>query len=77
MIYENKDLNDIKEDVSNEFEKNDTNFVRDDKEIYQAGLAVAGKYRDDLNHLEPEIEEMAALGAQGESMSRKRESLKE
>ena len=55
MNYKNKNINEIKNDVDNQFDQIDQGGVRDDKEIYHAGQLVANKYQAELMKLEDDV----------------------
>lgn len=46
--YSNRDINQIKNDVRDEFKKIDSFWVRDDKEIYTAWLSVIERYKNQV-----------------------------
>lgn len=46
--YNDKSIDQIKADVKKDFEKNDSFWIRDDQEIYNAWLNVINKYRNEV-----------------------------
>ncbi len=52
--YENKDVNEIKDDLNEEFDANQENRTRDDLDLYNSWLSIAEKYQDDMLHMKDE-----------------------